>query len=67
MIDVTMLNAGSVALLQPKTDAAREWFEEHIGRDNGFQPYWPTVAVEARFLGSVVQGLYRDGLKVSDA
>ena len=32
----------SVCFLHPLTDAARDWVDEHIGQDNGFQPQYPS-------------------------
>jgi len=64
MPDVTIINGGSVVLLRPQTDAAREWVEENIGQDNGYQPYWPTVAVEARYVDDILVGMQSDGLEI---
>jgi hypothetical protein len=56
---------GSVILLHPATDAARDWLEEHVGRDDGFQPYWPVVVCEPRYVGDIVAGATLDGLRVA--
>ena len=66
MIDITVTNGGSIILLRPETPAALAWVEEHIGQDNGYQPYWPTIVCEARYAGDVVEGMIADGLKVSE-
>ncbi len=63
-LDFSVENHGSIFLLRPHSDAAREWVEEHIGSDNGFQPYWPTVVVEHRYIADIVQGIQNDGLAV---
>ena len=62
--DITVQDAGSIVLLQPHTGTAKRWLEENIGQDNGFQPYWPTVVVEPRYLGEIIEGMQADGLIV---
>jgi len=57
-------NYGSIFLLRPLTTAAREWVNEHIGQDNGYQPYWPTVVIEPRYVEPILTGLRNDGLTV---
>jgi len=54
MTDITVVDSGSIILLRPETDAGRAWVEEHVGHDNGYQPYWPTVVCEARYVGDVI-------------
>ena len=63
--DIQIYNEGSIVLLQPKTQTAINWIEENIGQNNGFQPYWPTVTVEARFVENILCGMQSDGLKLS--
>ena len=48
----------------PHSDSARDWIEQHIGRDNGYQPYWPTIVIEHRYIGDIVRGIRNDGLAV---
>lgn len=62
--DFSVNNQGTIVLLQPLTDAARAWVEEHIGLDNGFQPYWPTVVIECRYVRDIIEGIRNDGLAV---
>jgi hypothetical protein len=52
----------SICLIVPLCASAREWLDEHIGKDNGFQPYYPTVIVEPRYLREIIAGIRRDGL-----
>ena len=61
--DFVVENHGSIFLLQPRTPAAISWIEEHIG-DNGFQPYYPTVVVEHRYIADIVHRAQADGLVV---
>ncbi len=44
--------------------AGRNWLDRHIGADNGYQPYWPTVVVEHRYLESIVVGMLADGVRL---
>jgi hypothetical protein len=62
--DFAVENHGSIFLLKPLTPSAISWIEEHIGQDNGYQPYFPTVLVEPRYIADVVQGIQGDGLMV---
>ncbi len=59
--DFLIENHGSVFLLSPLTDAARIWIDEHIGADNGFQPMYPTVLIEHRYISAIVRGLVEEG------
>ncbi|SRR6266404_1902414 len=62
--DFLIENHGSIFLLKPQTDSATSWIEEHIGEDNGYQPYYPTVVVEHRYIADIVAGIQGDGLAV---
>jgi hypothetical protein len=63
--DFLVENHGSIFLLRPVTDAGLDWAEEHIGPDNGFQPYWPqAIVIEHRFIADVLAGIERDDLAV---
>jgi hypothetical protein len=61
-LDFRFTSHGSICLLHPLTDAAREWVEEHIGADNGYQPRWPSVLLEPRYCGAVLAGIADAGL-----
>ena len=39
-------------------------FEEQIGQDNGFQPYWPTCVIEHRHIWPIHECIQSDGLAV---
>ena len=62
--DFLVENHGSVFLLIPQTISARIWIDDHIGRDNGYQPYYPTVLIEHRYIADIVAGIESDGLAV---
>ncbi len=63
-VDFLVENHGSIFLLKPRTPSATSWVELHIGSENGYQPYWPTVVVEHRYIDDIVAGIESDGLAV---
>ena len=64
MADIEIVDGGSVVLLQPVSDAGREWIDEHIGKDNGFQPYYPAITCEQRYVQDILDGMLGDGLEI---
>ncbi len=63
--DVQVINEGSILFFAPQSEEAKGWFEDHIGADNGYQPYWPArVVVEANYANDIIQELYDAGLEV---
>jgi hypothetical protein len=62
--DFLIENHGSILLLKPLTPSATSWIGEHISQDNGYQPYFPTVVVEHRYIADIVAGIQNDGLTV---
>ena len=62
--DVVIRNEGSVVLLEPQSEQARNWLGENIGQDNGYQPCWPTAACEARYVEDIIYGMFQDGLVI---
>ena len=63
VIDVRLIDAGgSLCLVRPLTQAAEDWLDENVGRDNGYQPYWPTAIVEKRYVHDLALGMMNDGL-----
>ncbi len=64
MADFSITNGGSIVLLNPQTTEAEQWVEDHIGQDNGYQPYWPTVAIEANYVQEIIDGIEDDGMEV---
>ncbi len=62
--DFRVENHGSIFLLRPVSDAGCDWVDQHIGADNGYQPYLPTVVVEHRYIADIVAGIRTDGLAV---
>lgn len=64
-VDFTFENHGSICLLQPVTDAAREWTQENVG--DGETQYWGTaVVIEHRYVNHIILGLTEAGLRVGN-
>ena len=61
-VDFEVSGGGTVYLLRPLTDAAREWVAEHIPEDA--QYLGDAVAVEHRYIADIVSGIRNDGLTV---
>jgi hypothetical protein len=61
--DFTLRDEGSILLLTPRTEPARNWIDEHIGPTNGYQPYYPTIVIEPRYLQPVLDGIAEAGLE----
>jgi hypothetical protein len=64
LADFAVESHGSIFLLKPLTPSAITWVEEHIGQDNGYQPHFPAVVVEHRYIADIVAGIQNDGLAV---
>jgi hypothetical protein len=60
--DFFVQNEGSLFLLRPLTDAAREWIGEYI--PEGAQTWGDAIVIEHRYIADVVAGAQRDGLVV---
>lgn len=61
--DVTVSNHGSIALVRPLTDAARDWLRDNV-QDNA-QYLGASLAVEPRYIDDLVAGMESAGLEVS--
>lgn len=62
-MDVNVEVAGSIVLVFPLTDAARQWIDDHINED---APRWcGGIAVEPRYAGDLLNGMAEDGLDIS--
>jgi hypothetical protein len=62
--DFFIENHGSIFLFHPQNVEAIEWINQHIGSENGFQPYWSTVIIEHRYVADIIAGLRADGFEV---
>lgn len=63
MTDVEVSGGGTLYRLQPLTERAKEWIEENVSKE-GFQPEWPTLYVEHRYIGDLVEAIRAEGMKV---
>ena len=62
--DFLLENHFSIFLIRPLNESARAWLEENIDAAGSFQPYWPTVVVEHRYLADIVEGIRECSLEV---
>ena len=60
--DFTVRDEGSIVLLTPLSPSAHAFVEERIGSDNGFQRYWPTVVIEARYFPDIADVIIAEGM-----
>ncbi len=60
--DFTVRREGALVLLVPNTKLGINWANHNIGADNGYQPYWPTVILEERYIDNVLAGIAKLGL-----
>jgi hypothetical protein len=63
--DFELQNHGSIFLLIPQSPSARLWIDDHIGKQNGYQPQYPTIIIEHRYVADIVAGIQGDGLAVA--
>lgn len=63
-IDASFENHGSVVIVRPLSQAAKDWLAEYVDQD-GFQPYRDAVVVEPRFVDDLLTGMQKDGLHIS--
>ena len=61
--DFVVENHGSIFLLRPRTEAAREWINEHLPEDA--TTFAEAVVVEHRYIVSIIDGLKDDGLTIA--
>lgn len=60
--DFRASNHGSIWLFMPLTDAAQEWLDEHCPADDEHQYHGKALAVEARYVESILFHLREEGL-----
>jgi hypothetical protein len=65
MPDFTLNYQGTISLLLPISDAAKEWVEEHLPEDR--QYFGKAVVIEHRYVDDIVNGIINDGLEVGGA
>ena len=47
----------SVFRLVPLTGDARGWIADNVSRTEGYQPDWPTLYIERRYLDDLIEGI----------
>jgi len=60
--DAEVSGGGTIFLVRPLTDAAREWIEENVSNES--QWFGQSLAVEHRYVGDLITGMQADGLTV---
>ena len=60
-IDISIEDRGWIIVLHPESEAGRKWLAENID-DDGYQPYLPSVIVERRYAGPIIDGIWESGL-----
>ncbi len=61
--DLNVVFDGSIALLYPLTDLAREWLRVHCPAGNDHQYFCGALVVEARYVADLLAHAIEDGLK----
>jgi hypothetical protein len=62
--DLTVDDRGSMFLLTPISELAKEWVQTNLALE-GWQWLGASFAVEHRFVGQLVDGMRADGLRVA--
>jgi hypothetical protein len=62
-MDFTVTNHGTIFLLEPHTEAAFDWVDEHLPAEA--LTFGDAVVVEHRFIHDIVVGIQADGLGVA--
>lgn len=63
MADFTLIDHGSIVVLNANTDAARSWADDHLPADRTTWGPHGTV-IEPRYVGDIVDGIQGDGLEI---
>lgn len=59
--DFVLEHQGTIAILRPLTDRAKAWVEDNVSQE-GYQPCWPMLIIEHRYVEAIIDGLLGDGL-----
>lgn len=62
MPDFTLNYQGTISLLRPVSEAAKEWVEDHLPSDR--QYFGHAVVIEHRYVDDIINGIINDGLEV---
>ena len=61
VVDVQVVNEGTIVLFRPLTDAARTWIDENVNSED-YQWFGGGLCVEHRYANDIVEGMKADGL-----
>jgi anti-sigma regulatory factor (Ser/Thr protein kinase) len=59
-LDIIYQDHGSIILMIPETDAARDWVADHLPDDA--QRFGAGICIEPRYFGDIAYGAQEDGL-----
>lgn len=63
-LDFQLIRQSTIFLLEPPTDSARAWVEEHIPADA--TRFGAAIVVEHRYIADIVARMAHDGLTVEE-
>lgn len=58
---ILVTNHGSICLLEPTTEADREWIDQKVAWE---QSWGKAIVVEPRYVADIINGAINDGLEV---
>jgi hypothetical protein len=59
--DILVQDHGSIILVIPQNQDVKDWFKDHVAE---MQTLGPAVAVEPRFLSTLLDGLEEEGFTI---
>ena len=62
--DIRVSNHGSIFMVSPLSDAAREWVDEHVQLED-WQWMGNAFSVDRHYIENLVEGMIGDGLVVA--
>lgn len=62
-MDFTLENHGTIFLLQPHSEEAKQWIKDHLPDDA--QTFGPSTCIEHRYIADIVNGISADGLTIT--
>jgi hypothetical protein len=63
--DFRLQNEGTIAVLYPENDAAREWLDENSYSDENTPTWWGGgIVIEHRYVLDIAEGIVRCGLTI---
>ena len=66
MPDVLIRNEGTIIQIIPETEAAKEWIDENV-HSEPWQWLGPTLCVDHRMAGPLIEGMADAGLELAEA